>query len=50
MVALSNSEHPEDGRLRPKHVGAEIERIYNICAFCWFHLTRRNVITADLTP
>jgi hypothetical protein len=41
---LCNSEHPEHGRLRQKHVGVSIEGLYNICAFPWLHLTIR---TAD---
>jgi hypothetical protein len=35
---LCNSEHPEDSRLRPKHVSALIEKLYNVCPFHWFHL------------
>ena len=40
---VCNSEHPEDGRLRPKHVGAYIESIHNIYAFNWFYLTKNSL-------
>jgi hypothetical protein len=31
--------HPDDGQTRPKHIGElQIEKIYIICAFCWFSL------------
>jgi hypothetical protein len=46
---LCNSQHPEDGRLRPKNVGAYIERIYNVCAFRCINTKQAHSAVSNVT-
>ena len=52
MIALmySVSQHPEDDRLRPKHVGAYIERICNVCAFRCINTKQAHSAVSNVTP